>query len=111
MVQCVDDVCNVFAHVTADVVRLLQQLRCLIYQVGGQHAGDVAFLICLVELLQAVGEQTEGGKDEDPVGFAALQLGSNLQNTLAGGDHVINDDQILAGHVGTEELMGNDGVA
>ena len=38
MIQCINDQCNVFAHITVDIVWSGQQFRGLVDQVGGQDA-------------------------------------------------------------------------
>ena len=60
MVQIVDNQCDILAHINIDIVWSGQKLWCLIYQVGSQDAVNQAILLVLVELVQAVGEQTEG---------------------------------------------------
>ena len=37
MIQGINDQCDVFAHITADVVWLLKKLRCLVNQVGSKE--------------------------------------------------------------------------
>ena len=72
MVQSIDDVSDVFAHITVYIIRFLKKLRCLVYQVGGQDAVDQTVLIVLVKLLQSVGKQTEGRAYEYLSRLAAL---------------------------------------
>ena len=65
----------------------------------------------LVELVQTVGEQAEGAADDDLLGLALLELLGRIQHTLAGGDHVVDDEHSLSLHGGAEELVGDDGVS
>lgn len=65
VVQGIDDIGDVFAHVAADVPLPLEKLRGLVDQVGGEDAVDDPLFIGLVKLVQAVGEEAEGGKDEN----------------------------------------------
>ena len=111
MIQGINDVGNVFAQVAVGVVRLLEQFRCLVYQVGGEDVVKQAVFISLVELVQSIGEQTEGSADKDLACFALFQLRSNFQNAVSGRNHIVNDDHVLSFHVSTQEFMGNDGVA
>ena len=60
VIQRIDQESDVFAHVAADVVRLQQQFRLLIYKVCGDKLGEPAFFIGLVKFSQSVGEKTEG---------------------------------------------------
>lgn len=65
VVQGIDDIGDVFAHVAADVPLPLEKFRGLVDQVGGEDAVDDPLFIGLVKLVQAVGEEAESGKDED----------------------------------------------
>ena len=60
MIQLVDNQCDIFAQVAADVVLAGEKFRCLVYDVGGQNFCEQSFLISLVEFIQAAGEQSEG---------------------------------------------------
>ena len=65
MVQCVDQECDIFTHITVDIVRALKKFRCLIDQICCQDTINSTFFVCLVEFVQSVCEQSEccGGKD------------------------------------------------
>ena len=78
MVQSINDVSNVLTHITVDIPLSLKQFRSLVDQVGGQNLVDNAVLVSLVELVQTVGEEAEGGEDEDLVGFTLLQSSGNF---------------------------------
>ena len=110
MVQSIDDVSDVFAHITVYIIRFLKKFRCLVYKVGGQEVVEETFLISLVELVHTVGEKTKSSTDEDAAGFSLFQLGGNLDHAVSRGDHIVDDDHILALYVSTQELMSNDGV-
>ena len=70
----------------------------------------MTFFISLVKFIHSIGEKTEGGTDKDASGFSLFQLGGNLDHTVSGGDHIIDDDHILAFYIGTQELMSDDRV-
>ena len=72
MIQRINDVSDILAEVAVDIIWFLEQLRCLVYQVGGQDAVDQTVLIVLVKLLQSVGKQTEGRAYEYLSRLAAL---------------------------------------
>ena len=84
VVQAGNDVGNILAHVRLDEPRGVLQFVGAVGQVGGDHAADVAFLVGLVEGVQTVGEQGEGGGSENAVGLALLQLVGQIQNAVAG---------------------------
>ena len=69
MVQRVDQKSHVLAHIAVHIIGPGQKFRRLIDQVGGEDGIDDPFLIGLVELLQTVGEKSEGGCREDPAAF------------------------------------------
>ena len=56
MIQGINDVGNVLAHITVDIPFTLQQVRSLINQVGCQNLVDNTFLKSLVELVQSTGK-------------------------------------------------------
>ena len=65
MVQSVDHQCDIFAHITVDIIRTRKKLRCLIDQVGSQDGIDDALFISFVELVHTVGKQAESSGGED----------------------------------------------
>ena len=74
MVQGHDEVCGVLGDVNIDVPVTGQQLRHTVGQVG---AGDVvqnAVGHSLVELLEAAGEEREGGVGDDALCAALFQV-------------------------------------
>ena len=60
---------------------------------------------------QPVGEQAEGAADKDSSGIHLLQLLGGVQHTLAGGDNVVNDDNVFAVDIVPQEFMGHNGVS
>ena len=52
MIQRINDVSDILAEVAVDIIRFLEQLRCLVYQVGGQNEVKHAGFISLVKFLQ-----------------------------------------------------------
>ena len=98
MIECVDDERDVFAHIAVDIVRFGQKLRSLVDQVGRKDAAYDAVLVGLVESFHTICEQAECGGCEDPFCFSPLQLCGNLDDAVSLGDHVVDDDHILALH-------------
>ena len=62
----------------------------------------------LVERLKARGKDSEGCADEDAPCAAFLEHAGGLDDRAAGGDHVIDDDDVLPGHIGAEEGVVDD---
>ena len=110
MIDDVDDAGKVFAHVGFHIVRLREQLRDTVIQVGGDDFVDPAFFIVSVEFSQTFGEKAVGCADEDPARFALLDLFCHIQHAFAGGDHVVDDDHIFSFNRITQEFVGNDGI-
>ena len=111
MVQSHDEVCGVLGDVNIDVPVTSQQLRHTVGQVG---AGDVvqnAVGHSLIELLEAAGEEREGGVGDDALCAALFQVGGNFQHTLAGSDNVVSDEDSLALDGIAQILVSDDGVA
>ena len=111
MVQRIDDVGDVFAHAAAGIPFTGQQLRCLVDEVGREDLVDGTFLVGPVEAVKTVGEEAEGSKDEDTSGLAVLERTGNLKAALAGGNHVVIDNDIFSCHTGAEKFVGNDGIS
>ena len=110
MVDDVHDTCKVFAHVCFDVIWSREQFRITVVQVGGDNLVNPAFLIVFIEFLETVCEQTVSSTDEDTLCFTFLDLLGNIEHTLSGRDHIVDDDNILALYGISEEFMGNDRV-
>ena len=65
MIERIDDVGDILAQITAAVPGFLQKLGSLIDQVGGKDFIDDSLIISLVQFLEAVCKQTEGGEEKD----------------------------------------------
>ena len=111
MVQSGDKVGDVLGDVHLVEPGAVLQLLGAVGQVGAEHAVDNALPVGLVKALQAVGEDGVGGVGENPLGLALLQVVGNVQHGLAGGDDVVGDEHVLAGHVAAQVLVGHNGVA
>ena len=96
MIECVDDVRHVLAHIDLAIPRSLDQTRAMIDKIGGKDLVNKAICVSLVKLIKALGKETEGSKVEDPLYALLLELASNVDERLTRGDHVIHDNRILA---------------
>ena len=67
VVERVDDVCHVLAHINLRVPLAGLQLGGAVNEVGGEDTGDRAVSVSLVKLVQTVSEQTERVEAEDAV--------------------------------------------
>ena len=110
VVEGVDDVGNVLAHTYLNVPGLVCKLGIVIDEVGGKDLVDDTFLISLIKALKTVGEEAEGSEVEDSLCAALLDLLCNVEERVAGGDHIVNDDNVLAGKILTEVFVCYDGV-
>ena len=110
VVKSINDICNVLAHINLRVPLSCKELRLSVNKVGSEDSCKYAISVSLIDSLVAVAEETEGGEYEDSLSALVLKLLSNVKNGLAGGDHIINDDNILALNVSAEVLVSYDGV-
>ena len=110
VVESIDDVGNVLAHTYLNIPRLGSKLGIVIDEVGGEDLIDDTFLVSLIEALKTVGKESEGGKVEDSLCTALLDLLCNVKERVAGGDHIVNDDNVLARQILTEVFVRDDGV-
>ena len=111
MIQSVDQKCDIFAHITVDIVRFRQKIRRLVDQVGCQDTVDDTILVRLIKLIHTVREQTECSGSEDTFRFALFQLFGNIKDTFSGRDHIVDDDHIFSIYGSSEEFVGNDRVS
>lgn len=111
VIQRVDQKSDVLAQIAVDIIGALQQFRCLIYQIGGQDPVKNPLFIGLIKFIQSVGKETEGGTEEYLVGIHILQKLGTFDHAVAGGNHVVDDDHVFAGDVGSQEFMSYNGIA
>lgn len=110
MVDGSHEIGTVLGCVHVEVPIPLQQFGLAVGQVGAQHSGEDAVFHGLVELVQAAGEQGEGGVGDDVLGAPLFQLTGHFQHALAGGNDVVGDEHGLALHALAQILMGDDGI-
>ena len=108
MIQGINDQCDVFAHITADVVWLLKKLRCLVNQVGSEEFVEVAFFVSIIEFIKTVCEESECRADVNLTCTLLFQERSDFQDCITGRDHIIDEDHILAFDLRSEEFICSD---
>ena len=107
MVQDIYNICNIFAHVTADIIWFCQQLRCLVHQVCRNHPVNNAVFHSLIKFFQSVCKQPEGRNDKNTLCLAFFQLGCDINHAVARRNHVIDDHDVFVFHGSPEEFVGN----
>ena len=110
VVEGIDDVCNVFAKVNLYIPLLLLKLFRTIDKVGGEYLVKVTLLVRLVDNFKTVAEKTEGNEYEYALSTFFLELRCDLNNRVAGGDHIVNDDNVLTFDIFTEIFVSFDRV-
>ena len=110
VVEGIDDVGNVLAHAYLNVPLLLCQSGVVIDEVGGKDLIDDTVLVSLIEALKTVGKESEGGKSINSLRAALLDLLCNVEERVTGGDHIVNDDDVLAVKILAEIFVSNYGV-
>ena len=111
VVQGINEQSNIFAHIAVYIIFFLQKLIRLVHQIGGEQSVEITSREGFVEFFHSICEESEGGAHEDLTCSFVLQKCGNFQHAVAGGDHVINNDHILARNIGSQKLMGNDRIA
>ena len=111
MVDEIDDHSGVLAHIRELEPLSVRQFRGLIGEVGRDQLVKISLLIGLVEDAESVCEQAESGAQKDALRVhILLELSGGIEDRAAGGDHIVDDDRVLAVEVCAEELVGNDGI-
>ena len=110
MIHKINDGCQELAHIGLGIIGPGVKLRRLIGEVGGDYPVEPAVFIGLVEGLKAIGEQSEGTADENTLGIHFLQLSGGIQHAFSGGNHIVNNDNVLSVNAVSQEFMGDDGV-
>ena len=64
MIECIDDISDIFAQVTAYIPLSREQFRGLIDKIGGKHLGYTTAFVSCIKSVQTAGEQTEGCEDK-----------------------------------------------
>ena len=72
MVQGVDDIGDIFAHIAVNIPFPGKQFRRLVNQVRGQYLVDNTILKGFVKTFDTIGKQAESGTDKDPVRLSFL---------------------------------------
>lgn len=65
VVERVDNVGDILAHIAVDIPLSAEQLRCLVDQVRGEYTADGAVLVSLVEPIQPGSEKPKGGENKN----------------------------------------------
>ena len=80
MVEGIDDICNVLAHINLNVPLLGEQFGRTVDKVCGEDLVKDTVLICSIDFLKAIGEETEGFEDEDTLCALLLELNSDIED-------------------------------
>ena len=108
MIDDIDDTCKIFAHVCFDIVWAVKKLRNTIVKVGCDDSVQPAFFVIFIKFGYAICKQTVGCADEYTSCLTLFQLTGNIQHTLSGRDHIVDDDNILAFYRVAKEFMSYD---
>ena len=83
VVECINDICNVLAHINLGVPVSCKKLGSSVNEVGGKDLINNSLLVSLVKLIIAVSEQTEGCKHEYTLCTLFLKLLCYVNNRVA----------------------------
>ena len=80
MIQCINDQCNVFAHITGNVIWFCKKFLRLIYHIGSEKLVKYTSSMCFIEFLKVVCKQTERGAKVNSAGTPVLKKRSCHQS-------------------------------
>ena len=95
VIQGVDQVCNILAHIDFRIPRSGKQLWTTVGQVCGKDTVDQAIRMRLIELIAPLRKEAKGSEVEDSLSALCLQLQCNVDQGITGSDHIINDDDSI----------------
>ena len=110
VVKSVNYVCNVFTKVNLFVPLSFKKFGSSVNKVSSEYLGKYPFLVSLVHILKTVAEEAKGGKYENTICTLILELLSDVDYGIAGGNHIVNNNNVLISNVTTEIFVSNDGV-
>ena len=120
MVEGIDDVSEILAHAAAGVPGAVLKFGLLVDEVGRDDLVDdpdlltavlvISELVGLVKFLDAAGEQAEGNENEDSARLALFERSCDFEDTVTGGEHVVDHDHVLAFDAGAQEFVRDDRV-
>ena len=108
MIQCINDQSDIFTQIAADIVVSCEKLRILINKVCSKKFIKDTVLVSFVKFFHSFGEETESGTDKDLAGAAFLKKRCDLKDALTGRNHIIDQDDIFAFKLWSEELVSCD---
>ena len=83
VVQRVDNVGNVLTHIYLNVPILSVKLGAAVNEVSGKYLINNSVSVCLIELIKAVGEETEGSEGKYSLSASFLYLCCNRKYSLS----------------------------
>ena len=110
VVESIDNVSNVFAHINLAVPFSCKKLRSSVNKVSGEDLSEYAVSVSLIHIFKTIAEQTEGCEYEDTLSALILELLAYVDNRISGGYHIVDNDNVLAVNVSSEILVSNYGV-
>ena len=105
VIDRVDDERNVLAHIYLCIPRTRDGLGLAVVKVGRENLGDGAVFVGFVEIFKSVAEESERREHENAAGASFFKFGGNVDHTVSGGDHIVNNDDVLALDGTTEVLV------
>ena len=108
VVETVDNARKVFVHVGCLVIGTLEEIRRAVHEVCRNEFVEISLFVVFVEEVQTVGEQTERGADENAPCAPLAKLPADVEHAAAGGDHIVDNDHVLAPELVAEIFVSDD---
>lgn len=111
VVQSVDDICNILAHIDLLIPFARKKLGGTIDKVGREYLDEYLFLIRLCRRYRDRCRKVRNVSNRNIRARAFfLELQGYVEDGISRGNHVVNDDDILAADISSEILVRFDGV-
>ena len=111
VVECIDNVSNVLAEVNLLIPISCKKLRGSVYEVRGEYLCNNSLFVRFIHVLESVAEEAKRSEHENSVGALALKLLSNVDYGVSGGDHIVDNNYVLAFNIAAKIFVSNDGVS
>ena len=110
VIQCINNQGDIFTHVTVNVIWLFQKFRSLVYQIGREKLVKESSAVSVVKFFETIGEKAESRADINPSSSPLLQKSSRFDYCVSGGNHIVDENHILAFQIGPQKFISRDGV-
>ena len=105
MIQSINQISNILAHITVNIIRSFQQFRSLVYQIRCQNLINNSGLISQIKFLQAIRKEPKRRSNKDTSSISLLQLSCNIQHTFTGRNHIVYNNNRFSFNRSSQKFM------